>query len=47
MNKQFSHRCGLVGLMTGGAGILGRAGDLVVWSSSGKLSPGGNNLVPV
>jgi hypothetical protein len=45
--KQFSHRCGLVGFMTGGAGNLGQAGGLVVWSSSGKLSPGGSNLIPI
>jgi hypothetical protein len=33
--------------MTGRAGILGQAGGMVVWSSSGKLPPGGSNLVPV
>jgi hypothetical protein len=47
MHKQFSHRCGLAGLMTGGASDLGQASGLVVWSSSGKLSPGGSNLVSV
>jgi hypothetical protein len=37
MHKQSSDRCGLVGLMTGGASMV------QLW----KLSPGGRNLVPV
>jgi hypothetical protein len=31
----------MVGLMTGRAGNLGQAGSLMDWSSSGKLSHGG------
>jgi hypothetical protein len=43
MHKQSRHRCGLVGVMTGGAGNLGEAGGLVqFW----KLSPRGRDLVP-
>jgi hypothetical protein len=33
--------------VTSTASNLGQARGLVVWSSSGKLTPGGSNLVPV